>query len=183
MARKAIVFYDGNNFYHNVKKVVEKPKNIDYGKLAGIICNRFDLQLVGVRYYNSMPVSTDKNYRKQMEFIEDLKKDEIVVKTRELQGKGDYKREKGVDVLITVDMIDECLIKINCDVCILISGDADFIPVMQIIKDSGKEAIVSSIYAGFSQKFREGKFRYLILKKQDILDCLRENKNDHTNFK
>jgi hypothetical protein len=45
---------------------------------------------------------------------------------------------------------------------------------MEIIKESKKEAIVSSVYSGFSNKFREGKFRYLILKKQDVLDCLEE---------
>lgn len=183
MARKAVVFYDGNNIYHNLRKIIDSTKDVDYRKLAEFICGKFDLELINIRYYNSIPVKSDGEiYKKQLEFINSLNKKGIVVSTRELHGKGDYKREKGIDVLITVDMINECLIKNNCDVCILVSGDADFIPVMQIIKDSKKEAIVSSVYAGFSQKFREGEFRYLILKKQDILECLKENYNDYIDY-
>lgn len=172
MKRRAIVFIDGNNFYHNLKKVIDKPKEINFKKLAEIICLWFDLDLAKIIYYNSIPKSNDKTYKKHLEFINGLKSKNIIVKTLELQGRGEYKREKGVDILIATDMVNNCLIKKECDVCILITGDADFIPVMQIIKDSKKEVIVSSVYSGFSNRFREGKFRYLILKKQDVLRCL-----------
>lgn len=171
MKRKVIAFIDGNNFYHNLKKIIDEPKIVDF------ICSKFDLELIEIRYYNSIPSkSNNEVYKKHFSFINNLKSDGIIVNTRELHGKGKYKREKGIDVLMTVDIINKCLIKKESDVCIIITGDADFIPAMQTIKDSGKEAIVSSVYAGFSQKFREGKFRYLILKEQDILNCLKENK-------
>ena len=49
------------------------------------------------------------------------------------------KREKGIDVKIAVDMIRKSLIENECDVCLLISGDADFIPTIQTIKDAKKE--------------------------------------------
>jgi len=176
--RKSIIFIDGNNFYHNLKKVINKPKEIDFNKLSKLICSKFNLDLVEIRYYNSVPKkSKEENYEKHLRFLEELKKDRIIVNTRELHGKGEYKREKGIDILIAVDMINKCLIKNECDVCILITGDADFLPVMQIIKDSKKEAIISSVYSGFSNRFREGKFRYLILKEQNILNCLRDKKN------
>jgi len=38
-------------------------------------------------------------------------------------------------------MIKIALVDKNCDVCILISGDSDFIPVMEIIKSLKKESI------------------------------------------
>jgi uncharacterized LabA/DUF88 family protein len=174
MKRKVIVFIDGNNFYHNLKKIIDKPKQINFIKLINIICLRFDLDLVEIRYYNSIPKSKDEVYKKHLEFLDNLKSKNIIIKTRELHGRGKYKREKGIDILIAVDMINKCLIKKECDVCVIVTGDADFLPVMEIIKESKKEAIVSSVYSGFSNKFREGKFRYLILKKQDVLDCLEE---------
>ena len=174
--RKAIIFIDGNNFYHNLKKIIDKPKKINFNKLANLICSKFNLELINIRYYNSIPSKLNQEvYKKHTEFLNNLKNKKIIVKTRELHGKKEYQKEKGIDILITVDMINNCLIKNKCDVCILITGDADFLPVMQIIKNSKKEAIVSSVYSGFSNKFREGKFRYLILKKQDVLNCLGDN--------
>ena len=87
------------------------------------------------------------------------------------------KKEKGVDVKIAVDMIRKTLIENKCDTCILISGDADFIPAIQTIKDSKKEVITASVYIGYSRELRNGKFRYLYLKKKDLINnCLKDYK-------
>lgn len=50
--------------------------------------------------------------------------------------------------------------------------DSDFVPVMQIIKSAKYEVIVCSPRTGFSNELRQGKFRYLILKKEDLEKCL-----------
>jgi uncharacterized LabA/DUF88 family protein len=168
LKRKAIVFIDGNNLYHNLKKISNLSKKINFNNLGNYICSKFDLELTEIRYYNSIPSKADKAFLEHNEFLINLKKEGIIVKTRELQGKGKIKREKGIDILLALEMVSNCLIKNRCDVCILISGDADFLPAMQIIKEAKKEAMVSSLYKGFSQKFREGKFRYLILKNSDL---------------
>lgn len=75
MRRKAIVFIDGSNFYHNVKSVVEKSKKIDYVTLSQCICDRFNLDLEQIRYYNSIPDISDGEdvYYKHIEFLESLK--------------------------------------------------------------------------------------------------------------
>ena len=39
--------------------------------------------------------------------------------------------EKGIDVMIASDMAKLCLLDEACDVCVLVSGDADFLPVMR----------------------------------------------------
>ncbi len=70
-------------------------------------------------------------------------------------------------------MIRKTLVEKECNVCILISGDADFIPAIQIIKDAGYEVIVCSPRTGFSNELRQGKFRYLILSKAYLLRCLK----------
>jgi len=169
----ADIFIDGNNFYHNLKNIIEKPKRINFFKIAKLIEKRFNIQIKQIKYYNSIPNKEDiKRYNSHKSFLDKLTSKGVHVYTRELHGKKNYEREKGVDILIATDMIKFCLINSECDVCIIIIGDADFLPVMQLIKDSKKEAIVSSVFKGFSQKFREGKFRYLILKKEDILNCL-----------
>ena len=175
--RAAIIFIDGSNFYHNSKSIIDKPGNINFKILGKFICDRYDLELKQIRYYNSIPDISDseKVYYKHMEFLNNLEKEGILVKTRKLKKikQLKIKIEKGVDVMIAADMIRETLVEKQCEVCILISGDADFIPVMEIIKEVGYEVIVSCPRAGFSNELRQGKFRYFILKKEDLENCLK----------
>jgi uncharacterized LabA/DUF88 family protein len=174
--RRAIVFTDGSNWYHNCKSVI-KPSKIDFIKLSNFICNHFDLILKEVRYYNSIPDISDGEevYYEHMKFLEELKKKGIIVQTRKLKRiiKDKISVEKGIDVLISADMIKKSLVDNECDVCILISGDADFIPVMEIIKKAKKEAITANVIQGYGRELLQGKFRYLILNKTDLEKCLK----------
>ena len=175
--RDAIVFVDGSNWYHNSKSVLGKPGKIDIKKLSRFICDFFDLDLKEIRYYNAIPniVDGEEVYYKHMEFLSLLEKSGIKVKTRKLKTvlKTNIKLEKGIDVLIASDMIRKTLVSNKCKVCILISGDADFIPVMQILKDSEFEAISCCTIKGYARELLQGKFRYLILKKEDLNKCLK----------
>jgi uncharacterized LabA/DUF88 family protein len=170
--RRAIVFIDGSNFYHNSKSIIDKPSKINFNQLAKFICDNFNLLLGEIRYYNAVPDISDNKeiYYKHMEFLDGLRKEGIVVKERKLKKirELNIKLEKGVDVLIASEMIKTTLVEDNCDVCILLSGDADFIPAMNIIKNAGYEVIICSPRQGFSNELRQGKFRYFILKKEDL---------------
>lgn len=177
--RDAIVFIDGSNFYHNSKSIIKNKEKIDFNKLANFICKKFNLELKQIRYYNAIPdiVDGEEVYYKHIKFLEKLKKFNIIVKTRKLKKikKLNIKFEKGIDVMIASDMIRKILVEKKCKVCILISGDADFVPAMQIIKDAGYEAISCSPKYGFSNELRQGKFRYLILTNKDLIDnCLKD---------
>jgi uncharacterized LabA/DUF88 family protein len=166
--RKAIVFIDGNNWYHNSKKVIDNPSKISFVKISEMVANKFDLDLVEVRYYNSVPDKSYSGYEAHMDFLRGLEDAGVKVFTRELSGRAGYRREKGVDVLIGVDMIKKCLLDEECDVCVLLSGDADFIPVVDLVKERGKEVIVCSVYHGFSKRLRCGEFRYWIFNDLDL---------------
>ena len=176
--REAIIFIDGSNFYHNSKSIIDKPSKINFKSLADYISNYFSLKLKQIRYYNAVPDISDNKeiYYKHMEFLEGLRKQNIIVKERKLKKikKLNIKIEKGIDVLIASDMIRKTLVEKECKVCILISGDADFIPSMQIIKDAGYEVIVCSPKYGFSNELRQGKFRYLVLSEKDKNNCLKD---------
>jgi uncharacterized LabA/DUF88 family protein len=80
------------------------------------------------------------------------------------------KREKGIDVKISIDMINLCIFKKECNLCILISGDADFIPAMDLVKENGYDAVSAFLPFGYSNQLRQshGWFildRELLLKK------------------
>jgi len=176
--KRAIVFVDGNNWYHNVKSLVKKPRGIDFRKLSVFICEKFGLNLIEIRYYNSVPDIDlgEENYYKHMVFLAGLKRKGLIVNTRKLKvirscGKK-LRVEKGVDVKIASDMIDFSLVNDECDVCILISGDADFLPAMNVIKRQGREVITACVGRGYSRDLRSGDFRYVVLKRGDLEKCM-----------
>jgi len=177
--KRAVVFVDGNNWYHGVKGLVDKPRSVDIEKLSLMIAEKFELDIVEIRYYNSTPDIElgENNYYKHMVFLAGLKKKGFEVNTNKLKkirvnGKT-IRVEKGIDVMITVDMINKTLIEKECDCCILVSGDCDFVPVMRLIKKAGKEVLTASVLRGYARELLQGEFRFWILKKNDLVKCFR----------
>jgi uncharacterized LabA/DUF88 family protein len=80
------------------------------------------------------------------------------------------KKEKGIDVWIAVDMIKLSIIEEECDVCVLISGDADFIPALELIREKGKNVLSVFLPIGYAYELRE-KFHYFILGKNFLRKC------------
>jgi len=214
MSKTAIVFIDGNNFYHNVKQMKIKPSYIDIAKLSDFVCANFECKRKLSIYYNSVPSIKDGEplYYKHMSFLSNIEKlPKFEVKTRKLQRHstqevilqkktlingldfcdkcqplvetmcsdcigGVKKREKGIDVMIAVDMLDLCVIKNKCNVCILISGDADYIHALDLIKKSGKEVATASVPPGYSYELRD-RHKYFILGKNLLIEnCLKDYK-------
>ena len=173
--KRAIVFIDGNNWYHGVKSVIRKPRAVQLDKLSALVANRFDLDVVEIRYYNSIPDIElgEDNYYKHMVFLAGLKKKGLIVNTNKLKKikvNGKVVRvEKGIDVMIATDMISKTLVESECDCCVLISGDSDFVPVMRLIKKFGKEVLTASVLRGYARELLQGEFRFWILKKQDVV--------------
>ena len=175
--KRAIMFIDGNNWYHNVKSVVEKPKSIDFRKMADVIAKRFDLNIVDIRYYNSVPdiEFSEEVYYKHMVFLAGLKQKGLLVRTNKLKKiKADGKSlrvEKGIDVMIVVDMIKKTLLENECECCVLVSGDSDFVPAMRLVKSEGKEILTISVLKGYARELLQGEFRFWIMKKGDVTEC------------
>ena len=203
--KKAIVFVDANNWYHNVKKYYE-PSQIDITKLAKFLCEIKKYQLVDIRWYASIPSITDgeRMYYNHMGFLEGLEKKGVKIITRKLQklsnkeilkrkqetinnldfckvcrklaeanflDLADIKRkEKGIDVWVAIDMLNLAIIENQCEVCILISGDADFVPALEIIKNKGKEILTAMTSLGYSRELIE-KFPYFILRDETLKRC------------
>lgn len=210
--KKAIVFVDANNWYHNVKNCFE-PGEVDIVKVADFLCQSNQCALVEIRWYASTPSIADgeRMYYKHMAFLEHLKKKGIKVITRKLQRLSNAellkkrkkiidnldlckscnplvesafldlsdlkKKEKGIDVWVAIDMIKESLISKNCDACILISGDADFTPALELIKSHGKAVLTAMVPWGYSTELRQ-KFQYCILTQEILKNCLRGYKDD-----
>jgi len=207
MKKKAVVFVDANNWYHNVKRYF-RPGDIDIKKVASFLCKIKRYELKEIRWYASVPSTEDGEamYYRHMQFLNILRKEGIKVITRKLQRLSTKeiiekkreiienldlcekckplvesvfldlaelkKKEKGIDVWIAVDMLKLSVIENDCDVCILISGDADFIPALETIRKSGKEVLVAMVPFGFSSEII-GKFPYFVLRRTILSKCSR----------
>ena len=206
--KKAIFFFDANNWYHNIKKY-HNPSEIDKQKLVNLFCKIKDYHLIEIRWYASVPsISDGENmYYRHMSYLESLEKRGIKIILRKLQklsnkeilkkkqqiisnldlcesceklveanflDLADIKRkEKGIDVWIAVDMLNLAVIENKCDVCVLISGDADFVPALEIIKNHKKEILTAMTSLGYSRELIE-KFPYFIIKNETLLKCFKD---------
>jgi uncharacterized protein (TIGR00288 family) len=85
------------------------------------------------------------------------------------------KKEKGVDVMIAVDMLDLCAIRNECEMVVLISGDGDFVPALDIIKRKSKEVASVFIRHGYSNALRQSHRYWMIYDEDFIKNCLRKD--------
>jgi len=212
MSKRAIIFVDANNWYHNIKCYFE-PGEVDIIKVVNLICSIKKFDSVEIRWYASIPNIQDGEsmYYKHMSFLSNLEKKGIKIITRKLQRLSNKeildrkketinnldlcntcrpliesvfldladikKKEKGIDVWIAVDMIKESIIDKNCEACILISGDTDFVPALNVIKKQGREVLTAMVPKGYSSELRQ-KFPYFILNKEKLINCLRDYENE-----
>jgi len=108
--KKAIIFVDANNWYHNVKGWF-KPSDIDICKVSELIAKEKGLELLEIRWYASVPdIEDDKlKYMRHMNFLASLKKRGVKVVTRKLQKLSNKELlEKRRDFIESWDLCDVC---------------------------------------------------------------------------
>ena len=139
---RVVIYIDGSNLYHSLKFIYGRI-DVDFEKLATkLIGNR---QLIRIYYYNA-PVNADEEpekYRNQQKFFERLQTiDYLRLVLGRIEKQGNHCVEKGVDVQLAVDMI-RLANKNTYDTAILVSGDGDFAPAIEIVQDWGKHVEVA----------------------------------------
>ena len=76
--------------------------------------------------------------------------------------RGKPARQKGVDVLLAVDMLSAALRQL-IDVAILISGDADFVPLVNEVRRQGVTVVVAGVTATTSEELRRAADRFVAI--------------------
>jgi len=209
--KKAIVFIDANNWYHNVKHYFN-PSDVDITKVVKLLSEIFNFEVLEIRWYASMPSIKDGElmYNRHRAWLGDLGKKGIKVITRKLQRLSNQevlkkkrdtidnldlcenckpliesvfldladikKKEKGIDIWVAVDMLNLSVIEDKCDMCILISGDTDFVPALNIIRNKGKDVLTAMTPWGYSSELIRS-FPYFILAKETLMKCLKDYKD------
>lgn len=71
-------------------------------------------------------------------------------------------KEKGVDVLLVVDAIEETKAR-TADTLILLSGDADFVPAINLLKEYGMKTVNLHTYSGSSNELRNACHKHILI--------------------
>ncbi len=145
--KNVVLFIDGSNFYYGLKSIYGDNKhltNFNFLKLGEILAS--NRNLLRIFYYNA-PLdynSGPEKYAKQQQFFEKVKNTEKTrlilsrLQKRKIKGTNKYYYVvKGDDIHIAVDMVKGAY-ESTFDVAVLVSGDGDFVPAVEVIQEKGK---------------------------------------------
>lgn len=147
--RRVMIFIDGSNLYHVLKQNTDKH-DLDYKRFSEKLTG--DRDLIRTYYYNIRQESPDNPSlaEKQDRFLKALYETQYLeVKLGIWKARGQTMVEKGVDVMIATDLIMHAY-EDHYDIAILVSGDADFYPALQAVKDIGKQVEVAAFDSNLS---------------------------------
>ncbi|MFH1838663.1 MAG: NYN domain-containing protein [Candidatus Kuenenbacteria bacterium] len=162
------VFIDASNVWNAVKSV---KKFIEYKILKDYFRKNFNADEVEIFYYDAYPKIETRNYDLggKHKFFTYLKKGlGFIVRKKELKRisiiseSGESIIEKGnMDVEITIDAMHN-IQKYN--IVIFFSGDADFLALVNYLKNHGKKVYVFSSKNNISHELKTGGDGYFDLK-------------------
>jgi len=133
---RVMVFIDGGNFFNGIQELKIYFYDVAIDKLVeAFVTGR---KLIRTYYYTVRPTDkTSKMYSIQMSFLDQLERSRYT-KVRYGRLTGNPPKEKGTDVFLAIDMLNLAY-KNSYDTAILISGDGDFVEVIESIQAMGKQ--------------------------------------------
>ena len=140
---RVMVFIDGSNLYHVLTQSCGRH-DLQFDKFALKLANGRDLKRI---YYYNIRQESDTNPNmgvEQQKFLDSMYDTPYVeVRLGIWKQRGDIMVEKGVDVMLATDLVSHAY-KDHYDTAIVVSGDADFYPALQAVKDVGKHIEVAA---------------------------------------
>jgi len=180
---RVAIFIDGKNFYAGWKDRAG-GKRIDFGEMASWVVERAAGKILwGVHYYTGVETGAASNSEGQAKltgfldmlemqpgyFVERFPRKSCSFLCSECGGENRYTQEKGVDTTMVSDMLRFAAVG-AFDTLVLLSGDADYAPAIEGVREIGKQAYVATWGgAGLSSRVRRAAFDHI-----DLLDGLKQ---------
>ncbi len=134
---RVMVFIDGSNLYHVMTQNLTRH-DLRFGKFSEKLAG--SRSLVRTYYYN---IRQNIRSEEQERFLKSLYDTPYMeVKLGIVKQRGQAMVEKGVDVMIAIDLL-KCAYEDLYDTAILVSGDGDFYPAVQAVKDLGQHVEIA----------------------------------------
>ena len=151
--QRVIVLIDAQNFYHSAKNLYRKKVN--FGEVLKVA-------IQGRKLIRAFAYVVKTKTGEERPFLEALNKLGIETRVRELQEFYGGQKKADWDVGIVIDAI-RCAQ--NVDVIVLCSGDGDFIPLVDYLKNQGKRVEVIAFGKTTSSKLKEVADEFIDLSK------------------
>ncbi|GIW66120.1 MAG: NYN domain-containing protein [Candidatus Parcubacteria bacterium] len=142
--QRVAVFIDAQNIYHSAKNFYNKK--VDFANLIKILAGERNL-IRAIAYVVKSNFS-----QKEIAFFETLIQKGIELRIKEMIYLPDGEKKADWDVGIAVDAIR---ISKFVDVIILVTGDGDFIPLVEYLKNQGNIVEVAGFAKNTSMKLKE----------------------------
>jgi uncharacterized LabA/DUF88 family protein len=146
---KSAIFIDGG-YLNQVLKKHFKEKDIDFLRLCENVSAITETKRLRTYYYHCLPLQRKDNaedtrrIQNLEKFLTKLRRlPRCEVKLGRLQLIGGFFKQKMVDILMSLDIVDLCFSN-QIQHAILFAGDADFVPAVKRARESG--AIIHLFY-------------------------------------
>ncbi|MEX2378969.1 MAG: NYN domain-containing protein [Dehalococcoidia bacterium] len=144
-----MIFIDGSNLYHVLGQICGRH-DLQFDKFGLKLANGRDLRRI---YYYNIRQDSDRfpEFRgEQSKFLESLYDTPYLeVRLGIWKQRGEAMVEKGVDVMLATDFVTKAF-RDQYDTAIIVSGDGDFYPAIQAVKDAGKHVEVAAFETNIS---------------------------------
>jgi len=179
--KKVALFIDGSNFYYGLKGIYGEDQsltNFNFLKFGDILVGQAR-DLLRIYYYNA-PLdynASPEAYAKQQKFFERIKSMDKVklilcrLQKRKIKGTNkSYYVVKGDDIHIAVDLVKGAY-ENTFDIAILVSGDGDFVPAVEVVQDKGKSVENAYFKSSLSWHLKQECDKSIRLNKEMLDKC------------
>jgi len=151
MKERVFIIIDGSNFYHRLKEIsLKNLLSFDYKKFSEFLARGREVVLkkyyIGAIRVQERNPKSFKLWKNQRILLGRIKKSGFEIGFGHML-KTDRYHEKGVDVLMAVDLLIGAYEDLF-DTAILVTSDTDLIPAIDKVREKGKKIE----YVGFSHK-------------------------------
>jgi len=150
--RRVMIFIDGGYLREGFKRIYGHDE-INFPGLfvllkALAVEERRRPEVIRAYYYDAIvdPIENPDEFKKQEEYFDNIEKYAVYeVKLARLKGTKKGRKQKGVDVMLAVDMITKAFMN-HYDIAIFLAGDDDFLDLIKAVKDLTDKRVYGSFY-------------------------------------
>jgi len=176
---KCAIFIDGGYIRSILKQLENFP--LDLFKFSEKIASIVKSQRLRTYYYDCLPIkinsdiNSEKLYNAKKKFCDKISLlPKFEVKFGELQYINGLYKQKKIDVLMSLDIVDKCFEK-QIHHAVIVAGDSDFIPAIRRAKNYGAIVHLIANRNSVNKEMLKETDVFHNLNKEFINDCLLEN--------
>lgn len=158
--RTLMIFIDGGYLREGLKKLCGHDK-INFANLSAWLRNSVSTRLGGhmqpdlirIFYYDAIAEPKEPDYKLQKKYFDTIRESpryEVKLGRLIRTGGGDF-RQKGVDVLLAVDMLSKAHLN-HYDVALLLAGDDDYVDLVRAVKDGSGKRVYGAFFPDNASK-------------------------------